>query len=353
MTSSDGVTINAHRLGRLLDQVADHVADGDIEPLHGIRLDIDATHLHAVATDRFTLAVARYRLNHGEQNREPWARTLPLPWLRALREWLRVEAGAQAITIATAPGRLVFTGARGSLHASTTDSLTFPDWRALLRGVARADTGDTPFPALDPAFLARWNGGGQGLRLRLTGQAKPLLFFSEDFIGAQMPMRYTGVGPAEDATFEQAKGLWPAVFTDEPGADMATAMPEPERPRWEVPTSIFEIGKALLHATLDASAASLDTHVENHELFIAHVTAAVHGWEAYRYLDALYQADPRRAAEIAAEVAGELDSGEIGEFAWGAAAKAGHSPWAWQKEREERKAKKAAKTQADPAAPTT
>jgi hypothetical protein len=69
---------------------------------------------------------------------------------------------------------------------------------------------------------------------------------------------------------------------------------------------------------------------EDREALYAYIRAGVADWMAYRYLDALYRVDPRAARAVVQDTADELDSGEIGEFAWEAAEKAGHKPKQWQ-----------------------
>ncbi|MFB7014204.1 MULTISPECIES: hypothetical protein [unclassified Streptomyces] len=101
------VTINAHQLDRLIDKVRGHIGSEYTPVLHGIRLDVDSTYLHAVATERYTVAVARYR-HDGEQNGEPLARTIPAPYLCTLREWISTQEGQHSVKISTEAGRLVF-----------------------------------------------------------------------------------------------------------------------------------------------------------------------------------------------------------------------------------------------------
>src|SRR5690606_1711169 len=109
------VTINAHQLGRLIDKTISHMGSEYVEPLHGIRLDVDSKYVYAVASDRYTIAVARYQLNHADQQQEPWARTIPAEYLRSLREWIQSMKGAGLITISTAKDRLIFEGPQTDL----------------------------------------------------------------------------------------------------------------------------------------------------------------------------------------------------------------------------------------------
>lgn len=343
------VTINAHQLKLLLDQTADHMGHEGIEPLHGIRLDADARYLYAVATDRYTIAAARYRLSHGDEGQEPWAVTIPAEHLRSLREWIDSMKGAGLITISTAKGRLFFEGPQTDLSIAINTGLEFPDWRGLFRKMIDTSVDGGTFPALNPGFLARFNNGNI-LRVRMTGDEKPLLVFAEDFIGAQMPTRYAGIYPCKEESFEGVHKSW--LWTLAAGSTDASidgAAYEEDRARYEVTTDIRETGESLLQQTLNSG---WDMHGKSKDApdeFLAHVLAAVNGWMAFRYLNALHNVDPRVAAGVVAEVAGELDSGEIGEFAWDAAEKAGFDPEKWHAEYEAHKKKLAEKRAAETA----
>jgi hypothetical protein len=342
------VTINAHQLGRLIEKTIGHMGSEYIEVLNGIRLDVDATHLYAVASDRYTIAAARHRLTDDDQGGEPFARTIPASYLRPLREWISTQAGQHLVTIGTGEGRLAFDAPQSGMTIPVTDSLEFPDWRGVLRNITQQPTDGEPFPAIRSEFLTRWADTGDTIRVRVTADQKAILLFGEDFIGAQMPARYAGVGPVKDETFESAQRLWEAALAaGADGVDMATAMPEEDpRSRYEVTKDVRETGEDLLRQTLHSSADMHGKSLDKPDEFLAHILAGVHAWMAYRFLDALYAADPRLAAATVGEVAEQLDSGEIGEFAWDAAEEAGHDPQKWHDDYEahlkDRAAKKAA-----------
>lgn len=339
------VTINAHQLKLLIDKTVNHIGYEDLEPLHGIRLDVDSQYLYAVATDRFTIAAARYRLDHGDQNQEPWARLIPATQLRTLREWIDTMKGAEYITVSTAENRLVFDGPLADLTITTDTSLEFPDWRGLLRGIAAQTVDGEPFPALNPGFLQRWSAAGQSLRTRVTADRKAVLFFGEDFIGAQMPSTGGSVGPAKEQTFESAHSLWLwTLAAGATGIDMAS-LPQPEPNNYEAPKSIEETSEGLLREVLRSTRDVTDTDYEtDRDLWHAHIRIAVANWMAYRYLDALRNVDPREAQDVVGDVAEQLDSGEIGEWAWDVAEQAGHKPQQWQDEYEKAVAEQNAKT---------
>ena len=342
------VTINAHQLGRLIDQTIGHIGSEDIEPLHGIRLDVDANFLYAVASDRYTLAAARYRLNHDEQGGQPFARTIPAPYLRTLREWISSHLGSLPITITPDDTSVEFAGPHLKLSIPTAPSLTFPNWRGLFRGIAEQANEDAPFPAVQSQYLSRWADTGHILRVRVSADLKAVLLFGEDFIGAMMPARYAGVGPVTDETFDSARSLWKDVLAaDGETADMATDMPteDPHAPRHEATKDVRETGEGLLQEVLrsqrDVTEADYD---DDRDLWMAHIRITVANWMAYRYLDALHTADPRLAATVVADVAEQLDAGEIGEWAWDIAEESGYKPQQWHDDYEKAVAEKNAKS---------
>jgi hypothetical protein len=339
------VTINAHQLKLLIDKTVEHIGYEDLEPLHGIRLDVDSQYLYTVATDRFTIAAARYNLLHNDKNQEPWARLIPAGQLRTLREWIDTMKGAEYITVSTAKNRLVFDGPLADLTITVDPNLEFPDWRGLLRGIAAQTVDGEPFPALNSGFLNRWSTAGQSLRTRVTADRKAVLFFGEDFIGAQMPSNGGSIGPVKEQSFESAHSLW--LWTLAAGGtdvDMAS-LPKPERSGYEAPKSVEETSEGLLRGVLRSTHDVTDTDYEtDRALWHAHIRIAVANWMAFRYLDALQNVDPREAQDVAAHVAEQLDSGEIGEWAWDAAEEAGHKPQQWQDDYEKAVAEDNAKT---------
>ena len=263
----------------------------------------------------------------------------------ALRQWIDTMKGATYITISTAEdARLVFEGPLSEFRVAVILGLEFPDWRGLLRGIASQTVEGEPFPALNTDFLPRWAVTRQSLRTRVTADRKPVLFFGEDFIGAQMPSNGGGIGPAKDETFEAAHSLW--LWTLAAGAtdvDMAS-LPKPEPSRFEATKNVEETAANLLRGVLDSTsnAFNSDSFDGDNNAWFAHIRSGVSDWMAYRYLDALTQVDPRAAQAVVTDTAEQLDSGELGEWAWDMAEQAGHSPKKWQEDHETRLAKQMA-----------
>jgi len=336
------VTINAHQLKLLLDKTAAHMGHEGFEPLYGIRLDVDSQYVYAVATDRFTIAAARYRLNNGDQNQETWAATIPGDIVPALREWVGAMKGASYITIsATEEARLVFDGPLSDLNVAVGLSLEFPDWRGLLRTIAAQTVEGEPFPALNSDLFPKWAATEHSLRTRVTADRKAVLFFGEDFIGAQMPSNGGSIGPAKEQTFEAAHSLW--LWTLAAGAtdvDMAS-LPQPEPSRFEATRSIDETAANLLRGVLDSTSTGITANYYDgdHDAWMAHIRSGVSDWMAYRYLDALHQVDPRAARAVVADTAEQLDSGELGEWAYDMAEQSGFNPKQWNDDYEARLAK--------------
>ncbi|AJF70444.1 hypothetical protein [Streptomyces vietnamensis] len=330
------VAINAHQLGRMLSRTARHIGSEFVEPLHGIRLEADDTHLYAIASDRYTIAVARYR-HHGLDG-EPFARTVPASALRSLREWTDAQHGSDTITLTTAEGRLRLSAPHGELAFAVTDDQKFFDWRGVLHDVLLQDpAGSVPFPALDTRFLSRFADADDKVRVR-TADGRATLIVGEDFLGAQTPLRSRsegfGVHLAEDV--EQVLADWTPTLTGARPVAMPDGIPAERRLRYEVTQDPAETVEILLRQTLRSTCDLFEEDSNSVAAAASHASSGVMAWSAYRFLDALRTADPKLAAQIVADVAEQLDSGEIGEFAADAASLAGHDPEKWREEDEAR-----------------
>ncbi|MEU5496116.1 hypothetical protein [Streptomyces griseofuscus] len=328
------ITINAHQLGRLIDKTIEHMGSEYIEMLNGIRFDVDAKCLYAVASDRYTMAVARYALNDNDD--EPWARTLPAEYLPALRKWISSHKGDVWVTVEDAEDRLVFDSPQTTYSVAVNRGLEFPDWRGLLGKLTENTIEGEPFPSLNSRFLARFGSTEDYLRLRVTGDTKAALLVGEDFIGAVMPVRYEGLERVEQKSFASALDAWRwTLATGSNDADM-DGMPTPKYPRYQASTDVKDTGDGLLRSVLQSTSNAVDTSYfeDDSEAWYAHIHASVANWRAYRYLDALAKVDPRVAQHVVRDTAEELDDGALGEWAWDAAEKAGHNPKQWDEEYE-------------------
>lgn len=66
----------------------------------------------------------------------------------------------------------------------------------------------------------------------------------------------------------------------------------------------------------------------------AHYFTAINSWTAYRLLRALQQVDPDLLRAVPDDTDEQLEDGDIGQWAWDEAEKAGHDPEAWSDEYE-------------------
>ncbi|MFF8604077.1 hypothetical protein ACF065_33805 [Streptomyces sp. NPDC015232] len=327
------VDLNAHQLARLIDRTADHIGDDTLPVINGVRIEADAEHLYAVATDRYTLAVARYR-HHGLDG-EAFARTIPARALPALRRWLTDQPGGAAVTLTAADGKLRFVTAAGEMTLTTDDAQDYIGWRGLLRDViaktAETGGGQEDLPVLDARLLARFTTADTHLRVKTGPDRTATLLVGEEFLGAQMPARSRHMGFDADAddTLGGIRALWEAGLTD-PDGHVTVPMPAPHRSH-DAPRAAAGAAEALLRQTM-ASTRDLMAESDSPRAVAAHAAAGAMAWAAYRYLDALHRADPRLAAQVITEVADELDDGALGEYAYDAAAEAGFDPQKWQDE---------------------
>ncbi|MGW6557578.1 DNA polymerase III subunit beta family protein [Streptomyces hydrogenans] len=328
------VTLNAHQFARLIDRTADHIGDHTLPVLHGVRLEADAEHLYAVATDRYTLAAARYR--HHRLDGAPFTRTVPARALPALRRWLTDQPGDAAVALTPTDGKLRFATAAGEMTLTTDDAQDYIGWRGLLRDVLTqttdrpeddADNDREHLSVLDARLLTRFTTADTHLRIRTGPGGAPALLVGEDFLGAQSPLRsgHESVGAGTDDTLGGVRALWETSLTDPAGH---TPVPMPGPRHHDAPRASAEAFEALLRQTM-ASTRDLMEEIDSPRAVAAHAAAGASSWAAYRYLDALHRADPLLAAQVIAEVAAELDDGALGEFAYDAAANAGFNPQPW------------------------
>ncbi|MGA5635026.1 hypothetical protein [Streptomyces lydicamycinicus] len=321
-------SLNSHRLLRLIEQTVPHSDSEDLPQIHGIRLDSDGVMLHAVATDRFTLAVARAQLR---EPAAPFALTVARPdvewltaWLNTLRgdEILTLSPGTDGITITTDATKLVLP-ARGDEYVP---------WRDLARTALANPLSESPFTGLQPHLLARWEPVGRPVRVWQSTPEKAMVIIGEDFLGFQMPTRFR-----DQPSRPEAVAAWNASLGD--GNTKTDMAPVPTGPR-----RTAEFDEQLLRQTLRSISEAHDLSMEAQlELWTAWIHAGIYAWSAHRLLDALRTIDPDRAETTVRDLEEQLEHGEIGEWAWDDATAGGHDPEQWQAELQEHKERQAAK----------
>lgn len=194
-------SITAHDLHRMLTQVIPHMGKDDTMPvLCAVYIEARGDQLLAIATDRFTMGVAR----HAVVNEGDWKAVIPAGAIPAVTEWLNnADSAPVVLTVETEDDlvRLVLTGNDGSLLSGYTPSAyrEFPNWRAALNTQVAADPQPVPLTAYNTKFLARWKRADTQLYAWQPGPLKALILMDDrgDFLGMQMPIRAESLTPAE------------------------------------------------------------------------------------------------------------------------------------------------------------
>ena len=186
------VTIGAQYLHSMLVQVTPHMGTDDTIPvINAIHLEAGDNHLTAIATDRFTLGIAR----QGVIDDETWTSAIPAEDLPAVTAWAKA-AEFDVVTIDTTveddDATLTFKGKGGALQIShrARDYAALPSWRKLVRDAITGTPEVVQLSGLTTKYLARWKHADKILHFFQTGPRKPLVFMDDegDFIGLQMPI---------------------------------------------------------------------------------------------------------------------------------------------------------------------
>ena len=331
-------TINAHKLQRLIRQTRPHIdVDDTLPSINGIRFECDGIHIHALATDRFTFAAARAKVR---EETDAWSVTIAEKDLTWLTAWLETHKGDTILDLAASPDGLTITDDHGKLVVPAKD-MTFPKWQNMFRDTLQDASTSGDLISLDTEMLARWKDADSHLRVWQTMPEKPLLLVGEDFLGLQMPARYTGDAKERTAVLSD----WSGSLGQ--GGEPAEIVALPE------PGAVAEMAETMLQHTLRSTSemfgADMDS-VKERRAFNAWVHSGIYAWSAYRLLQALKKADPDLAETTVRDLNEQLESGEIGEWAWDEAEAAGHNPQKWHDDYEAH-LKKLAEKQAGKAEP--
>jgi hypothetical protein len=204
------VSLSAYDLHKALTQIAPHVSDDFTLPvINSARIEADGGNLFAIATDRYTMAVARI----GIVETATWQAHIPSEQLPTVIAWLHA-AGTITITVEVATDgdltRLTFDDGAGGLRIETDTSGYghFPDWRKYVSEHLSEPSEPISGSGLDAGFLARWQHAGERFRAWQAGSHKPLILMDDDatFIGMQMPVRW------ESADRDDLVGQWTRIL---------------------------------------------------------------------------------------------------------------------------------------------
>ncbi len=330
-------SLTGHQLAEALGQVMPHMAStGSRAPLlEGVHFDSDGTFLHTVATDRYTMAVARRRLRTGEE----WTATVGAMHVAYLQSWAEAHGYRDTVELTPSPGQLAVVSNMGRIVLPTMDGPHAP-WRALFNRYLTEDAERVDISALDSQFMRRWEKAGRHLEITQSAPGRPLVLACEDFIGAQMPVRLTrGDAPSRAALASDWAGS--LGFANEPGVDLPLPADGDQGPTTT---------ETLLREVLISTQNLFDSPSEDHAALAAHARSGSHAWMAYRLLQVLRVIDPRTTELTLADLWEELDAGDFSETAFEDAEKLGHDPQAWVDKYVAARAKRAAEAATDAAA---
>ena len=205
------ITIADHTLSRLVAQTRPHVGNLiDAEAVQCITFDHDGSHLYAMATNRFTIAVSRTQVTGGDD--KPWhaiVHRTQLPELAAAVKLL----DADSVQLERTDDQLIFSGKRG--HRVAVDLSPYAkvplDWRKILLPSLEKPASPTQM-AMDPKFFGAWKNLPKPLQMWSTGEGRVSLIVAADFLGAQMPIRREGA----DLELRRELDAWLAARREEP-----------------------------------------------------------------------------------------------------------------------------------------
>jgi hypothetical protein len=319
-------TIIAYQLSELLRKTTPHIGrDMGYGPIQCLRLEHDGRHLHAIATDRYTMAVARQRT----RTTTKWATSIHANRIDALTAWITaITADGNRHDITIDPGEYDITFTEGVNRITIpTDQGPWPEWRGIFRTALTYDSGESPYSAITSKLLARWEHAGDQLRTWQATSTKPIVIVGTNFLGVQMPSRFTGdTQPNLDSDLAH----WDdSLGTGEPiEMNDTLTVYEPEELE-ERDNAIGREIESLLKLTLRSTGDLFSLATGDTGALTAYALAGTQSWLAYRLVKALEQVDPDLLRKTLADTTDQLESGEIGEWAWEEAERAGHDPQQW------------------------
>ncbi|MFD4394699.1 hypothetical protein [Kitasatospora sp. NPDC058478] len=311
-------SLPAHQLADAIGQVMPHMAKpaSSTPILSSVHFDNDGTHLHAVATDRYTLAVARRRLRSCE---DEWTATVGGMHVTYLQSWAEAHGHRDTIELTVAPGQMTAVSNMGRIVLPTMNGAHAP-WRALFNKHLEPTVSLVDISGLDTQFARRWVAAGRHLQITQASPEAPFILAGPDFLGMQMPIRQIrGEAPSRAALAAEWAGS--LGLANDPNADLPM-----QASGDEAPAMTEELLKQVLISTQDLHEV---VGGEDPAVTVAHAQASAHAWIAHRLLQVLRVIDPRTTELALADLREELDAGDFSEIAFDEAEQLGHQPQAW------------------------
>lgn len=206
------ITIADHTLSRLVAQTKPHMGDrNDVEALQSITFDHDGTYLYAMATNRFTLGVARTQLMQADA--EPWTAIVHRSQVPELAAAIRL-LDTKPINVERTGSQLILSGESGSrININLLQAKQGPpSWRKYLLPQLDKAAATTQM-AMTPKCFGAWKDLPGPVQMWSVGEGKPTLIVAADFIGMQMPVRSR---ESDDLTLRRELDAWQAARQNEP-----------------------------------------------------------------------------------------------------------------------------------------
>lgn len=200
--------------------------------------------------------------------------------------------------------------------------------------------------------LARWQDAGDRVTTWQAAFDKPVVVYSTNFVGLQMPMRI-GDDESPAGRWETWKG---SIGETGPKVEQEETFNHWEAAALEEKDHLVEsFAEDLLKQTMRSTTGVFKLATGDTGALAAYALAGVQSWTAYRLLKALEKAAPDLLRQTLDDVTQQLESGEISEWAWDEAKTAGFDPQEWHDDYEAHLKKLAAERTAaeQPAAPAT
>lgn len=200
----------------LIQDVTPHIGtDKSLPMLCGIRVEADGHHLYLIATDRYTLAVARRAV----PGIGTWTAFLDTADIKAVAALGRIARG-NVIDLDHDGHHLTVRAGALALTVDVKEAESFPQWRPLVHSALAAQRQDSEI-VLNARMLARWGHhlrGADALLMWGTGPHKPIVVIrGEDFVGLHMPARLAMLDQDEQPTRDAARDAWTrALNADRP-----------------------------------------------------------------------------------------------------------------------------------------
>lgn len=184
-------SLTADHLRRMLTQVAPHVGSDDTLPtINAVHFEARHGWLYAVATDRFTMGIARKSIVEDGT----WKTAIRGDDLPLVDAWLKNARGySVTLTPGTAGDDLALTLSTGAdvlAIAAGSGIGNLPNWRQILRKYLDQDPQPVSLTGLTSRYLARWKDADTLLHVWQAAPKAPFVVMgdNEDFIGMQMPI---------------------------------------------------------------------------------------------------------------------------------------------------------------------